>query len=42
MLTSQYSGSGGAREYNLMIALYQLQQETGESITTFHNCMRFL
>ena len=42
MLTSQYSGSGGAREYNLMIALYQLRQQPGESITTFHSCMRFL
>jgi hypothetical protein len=42
MLTSRYAGSDGARKYHLMITLYQLRQDPGEHITTFHSCVRFL
>ena len=42
MLSSQYAGSDGAREHHLMVTLYQLHQDPGERITTFHSRMRFL
>ena len=42
MLTSRYAGSDGAREHHLMIILYQLRQDPGECITTFHSRVRFL
>lgn len=42
MLASRYSGSDGAREHNLMVALYQLRQEPGQHITAFHSPMYFL
>uniref|UniRef100_A0A2N9EKK8 Uncharacterized protein n=1 Tax=Fagus sylvatica TaxID=28930 RepID=A0A2N9EKK8_FAGSY len=42
MLASRYAGSDGAREYHLMVTLYQLRQDPGERITAFHSRMRFL
>uniref|UniRef100_A0A2N9ELL4 Reverse transcriptase Ty1/copia-type domain-containing protein n=1 Tax=Fagus sylvatica TaxID=28930 RepID=A0A2N9ELL4_FAGSY len=42
MLASRYAGLDGAREHHLMVTLYQLRQDPGERITTFHSRMRFL
>ena len=42
MLASQYARSDGAREYHLMVTLYQLRQDPGDHITAFHSRMRFL
>jgi hypothetical protein len=42
MCASRYAGSDGAREHHLMVTLYQLRQDPGERITTFHSRMRFL
>jgi hypothetical protein len=42
MLASRYAGSDDAREYHLMVTLYQLRQDPGERITAFHSRMRFL
>jgi hypothetical protein len=42
MFASQYAGSDSAREYHLMITLYQLRQDLGERIISFHSRIRFL
>ena len=42
MLASRYAGSDSAREYHLMVTLYQLHQDPGKRITAFHSRMRFL
>ena len=42
ILDSQYSRSNGARDHNLMVALYQLQHEPSKCITAFHSHLHFL